>query len=250
MIIKARKYVYIMGTMLAGLSLILLILAILLRAYPAAAISAKSDLDSTIYTNTIFLPIIAQQNSCILSGKTTLNGNPASVVLGLFQVITVSKTMLYTMTTDLNGDFCFRNVPLLPLCDNSYGYAIGFGYNLPVPGPQYAASWDTGLLYRCEASQVYTDIQAELSDVTILTPADNVTVTLPITFSWSHPSVINGSYLLFIGNGACFPLYVGYANTYVFNDPSCFKPGWPVDWYLLEQGGGTRISKPHQIYIH
>jgi hypothetical protein len=250
MIFRARKNIYIMGTTFAGLSLILLIMAIHHGANPVTASYAQSDRTRTIFTNTVFLPIIFQENPCILSGKTTINGNPTSVILGLYQVTTSNKTMLYTMTTDLNGDFCFRNVPILPSCDNSYGYAIGFGYKLPVPGPQYASSWTTGLLHRCEASQAYTDIQAELSDVTILSPAENITVTLPITFSWSHPAVVNGSYLLFVGHGACFPINVGYATTYVFNDPNCEKPGLPVDWYLLEQGGGTRISQPHQINIH
>lgn len=236
--------------MLAGLALILLILAAIHRVYPVSASYAESNSAHTIFTNTIFIPILVQENPCILSGKTTLNGNPTSVVLGLSQVTALNKTMLYTVTSDLNGNFCFRDVPILPSCDYSNGYAVSFGHKLPVPGPQYASSWDTGLLHRCEASQVYADIQAELSDITILSPADHSTVTLPVTFSWSHPSVANGSYLLFIGHGVCFPVNVGYATTYVFNNPNCEKPGLPVDWYLLEHGGGTRISQPHQINIH
>ena len=247
MISRARKYVYLVGAMLAGLSLSLLIMVTLYRADPVAASSAKTDLADTTYTNAVFFPIIYQPDPCILSGKTTLNGNPTSVVLGLSQVITWNKTTLYTITTDLDGEFCFRNLPILPACDNSYGYAVGFGHKLPVPGPQYAASWDTGLLQRCAASQVYTDIQAELSDVTILMPVDNISVTLPITFSWSHPSVINGSYLLFVGD--CFPVNVGHATTYTFNTAGCYKPWLPVTWYLLEFGGGTRHSQMHQIFI-
>jgi hypothetical protein len=123
MIFRTRKSIYLIGTMLAGLSLFLLIMATLHRAYPAMVSYAESDLTHIIYTHTVFLPIIAQHNPCILSGKTTLNGNPTSVVLGLSQVITSGKTILYTITTDLNGDFCFRNVPILPSCDNSYGYS-------------------------------------------------------------------------------------------------------------------------------
>jgi hypothetical protein len=204
---------------------------------------------TTTMTYTQYLPIIAQQSLCDISGYATLNGVPTQVVLGLGQFIAWTKTTIYTTTTDSNGRFCFSNVPILPSCDNNFGYDAYFGFGLEVPSKVYAAAWSSPMLPRCQATQIYTDIHAELSDITVLTPPDDITVTLPVTFSWTHPSVGSGSYSIFVGS--CSPVNVGSATTYLLWDESCEKPWLPTYWYIMQatDNGMWWYSQGHSLTI-
>ncbi len=208
----------------------------------------RQKVSATNYTYTEFLPIIMRQYPCDFGGYATLNNAPVTVVLGLSQATPQGKSTIYTTTTNQDGTFCFSNVPILSSCDSRYGYAVYFGGSLPVPSQEYATIWSSALYPRCQASQVYTDIHAELSDITVLTPTDGITATLPVTFSWIHPSVPNGYYSILIGD--CWPVDIGYSTTYVLRDMKCtLKPWAPTYWYINENTGGARQSHYHWLTI-
>ncbi len=238
---------------LAGLSMSLMVIAILSNTAQASVRDFGSGSFPATFTTTLtytqYLPIIIRQSSCDVSGYATLNGVPTHVVLGLGQRITWTKTTIYTTTTASNGEFCFNNVPVLPSCSNEFGYDVYFGFGLEVPSKAYAAGWSTPFLPRCQATQLYTDIHAELSDITSLTPPDDITVTLPVTFSWAHPGAASGSYLIFVGS--CSPVNVGSATTYVLWDESCEKPWLPTYWYIMQEteSGMWWDSQVHSLTI-
>jgi len=250
MVSTAKAYGQIGLIILVGSSMSLILLTLLGGITKAATyhFDSPQEVSATTYTYTEFLPIMMRQYPCDFSGYATLNNAPTTVVLGLSQATPRDKTTIYTTTTNQDGTFCFSNVPILSSCDSGYRYAVYFGYLLPAPSQEYAIGWGSALYPRCQASQVYTDIHAELSDITVLTPTDSITATLPITFSWIHPSVPNGYYSIRIGD--CWPVNVGYSTTYVLRDMGCtLKPWAPTYWYVNENAGGTRQSQYHWLTI-
>jgi len=254
---RIRVYSHVAVAILTGLTLSLAV-TLALSLTPQATGRSQVEIFSpalytTTFTYTQYLPIVVQQLQlpCDLSGHATLHGAPTNVVLGLSQFITGNKTTIYTTSTDLNGKFCFSNVPVLASCDNSkfgQGYAVQFGYGLEVPSREYAMGWSTPMLSRCQATQVYTAIYAELSDITVLAPHDGITVTLPVTFSWEHPSANSGSYFLSIGS--CSPVFMGTATTYILWDKSCEKPWLPTYWNIRQESNNSIWeSQVHSLTI-
>jgi hypothetical protein len=207
----------------------------------------RSQSFSISFTYTVFLPLIASYKSCDVSGDATQYGQPVSNTLfGLsYSTWEGSHFTIYTTTTTEDGRFCFSSVPLLPAC-RGFWYSVYFGYGLSVLQEDFAAGWATSLV-RCEATQVFTDIHAELSDITVLTPLDNVTVTLPVTFSWIHSAVENGYYSLQFAD--CWPtITAGYSATLTFASlPQCVTAGIPITWHLEENAGGIRKSRTHTV---
>jgi hypothetical protein len=205
--------------------------------------------DASVTTDTflVYLPFIMRQFPCEISGYATLNNAPASVTLGLSQATPMNKATIATTTTGSDGKFCFNDVPVLASCDSNYGYAVYFGYGLEVPSREYVAGWGTNLLSRCAPTQVYTNIQAELSDLTILSPPEGITASVPITFSWTHPDVPSGYYALIFDT--CSPITVGYTTTITFTElPVCIIPEKTSLWYIAETTlDSVRESQAHAI---
>jgi len=108
--------------------------------------------------------------------------------------------------------------------------------------PRICGGWGTRLLPRCEASQVYTDIHAELSDITVLTP---LTVLRPHCQSPLAGASRCGDALtqlaLVIVASECWT-----RNDLCAHRHACIlKPWVPTYWYINEDDGGTRHSQYH-----
>jgi len=195
---------------------------------------------STAYTHTTFLPLLIQQKMCDVSGQAMLNGVPVSGALfslGWYFVLGSYVPDVYSVTSTSNGEFCFTSVATLP-CRGFY-YSLG-GKSIEGTQPQghYARLWSGGGFQRCDPSQVYRDFHAELSDITVISPADDVTVTTPITFHWMHPGAEPAYYMIQFSNCGDI-LGAGYTNTLVVNQmPTCITAGLPITWWIEENASG------------
>jgi hypothetical protein len=244
-----KPYSHLGLAVLMGLGMSLIVFVMLGSIPRANADNHTLSPSSTAYTNTLFLPIVFNQPLCDVSGHATLNSAPAKVTLQLLQSQFIDLTPIYTITTGTDGGFCFQNVPVLSSCGADYGYYVRFKNDSGNPDKEYAAYWSTNLLSRCSASQMYTNVQAELSDIIALTPQDAITTTLPVTFSWLPLTGMDANYFLFIGS-ACSPIHMGQATTYVFNTRYCEKPWLPTRWWIMAKyANGFKDSQEHSLMI-
>lgn len=206
---------------------------------------------STEYTHTTFLPLIAVQKLCDFSGRATLNGVPVSGALfrlGRYFVLGSYVPEVYSATSAMNGEFCFPSVATLP-CPGFY-YTLG-GNSITSTQPQghYARLWGVAGFQRCDISQVYRDIHAELSDITVITPSDDVTVTMPVTFQWMHSGVETAYYEVQF-NTCSDTIIAGYTNTVTMNQiPACITAGMPITWWVVEHANDYVVSQIHTITL-
>lgn len=220
--------------------------------------SAELITSSCSFTRSVFLPLVTTHLLCDIFGRAILNGQPVSgavIKLGS-QTFEGSFSIDYTTTTGTDGSFCFSSVSVLPYCRGMW-YNLGFQYEDQEglqPEEAYVRSWSRGVLQRCKASQVYTDAQAELSDIIVITPTDNATVTLPVTFSWVHPAVEDENYTLhLLHSPECSPVIpVGAVQTVVITQtPSCMTLGVSISWYIMgsSNSNGLVRSRYHTVTI-
>lgn len=240
-------------TFFAGVAAFVLWLSMAERQSLSVAeyIQPKPGISSALVTSTVYLPIVTLNNvTCDFSGSAVQNGHPASnILVGLNQNDPLTgKFAVYTSTTDIYGNFCFANMPPLTPCDRVTGYAVYFGCGLSLPIQDYASCWSSGILPRCDPEQTYNQLQADLSDIAVFTPSDNITATLPITFSWANAGSPNVNYLLFVGD--CGPFQTGNQTSFMLSQ-ECGKPWLPTEWYVLEVSGYgySKTSQRHYITI-
>jgi len=216
-----------------------------------AKVEHDQPLSTAAITNstTIFLPTVMYNRVCDFDGSATLNGNPVrDVVVGLNQSEPViGKFTVLTSTTDAQGGFCFSNTPILTSCDHQTGYSVYFGNDLPLEIQGTTHSWHSGLLLRCQPEQAYHQLQAELSDIAVLTPTDFITTSTPVTFSWMQSGSPESRYTLFIG--ICGPFDVGTATSFVLSE-WCGKPWEPTEWHINEETSSYRkTSQSHFVTL-
>jgi hypothetical protein len=244
------KRILAIGTLTScGVGLILFILGVNTKAI-AEDFQSTSNI-SMAYTYTVFLPLLALQKPCDISGQATLNGIPVSGALfslGWYFVLGSYAPDVYSTTSTADGQFCFTSVATLP-CPGFF-YTLG-GKSISGTQPQghYARSWGVAGFQRCDTSQVYRDFHAELSDITVITPPDDVTVTLPITFQWTHPGIEAAYYEIQFSN-CSDAIIAGYTNTAVVNQiPACITAGSPVTWWVMEKASGYVASQIHTVTL-
>jgi len=247
-LVKCRRIVAINLLAVVGIVLILSILGASAKALAEDFESSSSV--STAYTHTAFLPLIASQKQCDISGRATLNGVPVSGALfslGWYFVLGSYAPDVYSATSTMDGEFCFTSVATLP-CPGFYYTLGGRSIGGTQPQGEYARSWGVGF-QRCDASQVYRDFHAELSDITVITPSDDVTVTMPVTFQWMHPGIETAYYEIQFGN-CSNTLIAGYTNTVVLNQvPACMAAGMPITWWIAENASGYVASQIHTMTL-
>ncbi len=233
--------------LLTTFAIVLIVVTINAKTVAIARESGHSQTLSSSYTHTIFLPVVTSHKPCDVSGYATLHTQPVSnTVFGLsYSSWEGVHALAYTTTTAENGLFCFSSVPLLPSC-RGWWYHVYFGYGLTPPQEDYATGWAASLV-RCDVTQVFTNIHAELSDITILTPADDMIVALPATFSWADPAIKNGYYSFQFDN--CWEtITAGYSTSVTITSlPQCVSAGVPTTWHLQEITNGTRWSRTHTV---
>jgi hypothetical protein len=231
---------------------IILTLCVLGANTTAKAEDIRNSHDVSIaYTHTVFLPLLAARKPCDISGWATLNGVPVSGAvfsLGYYFVLGSYAPEVYSTTSATNGEFCFTSVPTLP-CPGFFYMLGGKSVEATLPQGQYARSWGISGLQRCTPAQTYRDLQVELSDISIVTPSDDITVTIPVTFQWTHPSVETGYYEIQFGN--CWDTIIaGYTNTVVMNQiPACVTAGIPITWWIAERSNGFVSSQIHTVTL-
>jgi len=220
--------------------------------------NVQATTKDTVYTHSLFLPFVASTRPCLISGQATLHGQPvAGAVFKLLaqhwegsSIFEVART-----TTNDQGDFCIVWEPDFVGC-RAYFYRLVFSLqDQPDLDSKdgYAQFWSKSLPL-CTTSP-YTGIQAELSDIEIITPLDNITVTLPVTFSWRHSEMENGRYGIRFYTACDFPeqIDVGFTKTAVITEVSdCVATGEPVSWFVTGYGGSTQgfvSSQYHTITI-
>src|SRR5258708_1850176 len=208
------------------------LLALLSLVGPAVApLEARNSVTDGTGTSQLWLPIVLENYPCPIGGTMTLNSAPVSVTLRLLQFDSPKKAYVDTTQSGADGRFCFPEVPLLSPCTNGdLGYAVVFGYDLPVPNRAYLRGWQSRVLPRCTPDQIYPDLHTDLADITVVAPSDGVTVTIPITFSWTYPGPQTGFFAL---SFPCAFFAVGITTTYTMKwaQPPCVVPGQSANWY-------------------
>jgi hypothetical protein len=184
-----------------GIVFLITLLAVML---PLVVLNASRDTDShpiaqpsDTFTATqfIYLPFISHERPCtdppsgtmMIAGQATVEGRPAqpNVPFALrFQFFDSSPSVPMTVTTRNGGSFCFGPIGTLPSCRGMW-YIVSFHDTGELaPTDNYIPWWNHLVMRACE-SKVYT-VSAEIGDMKITTPANDVTATLPITFSWDR----------------------------------------------------------------
>jgi hypothetical protein len=117
------------------------------------------------YTHVLYYPTAFGTRPCdpplpgtaSIAGQATVHGRPAppGVPFRLSYVFWEARPVsMMTVTTGINGQFCFPSIPVLPYC-HGYWYEVMFQYAEGVgPGDEYR-SWWLREVPLCEAGLVY-----------------------------------------------------------------------------------------------
>jgi hypothetical protein len=193
----------------------------------------------------VYLPLISKPRPGI-HGRVTENGAPAANVPLELQFYNGSTWSSPVITfTQADGWYAFTNVP---------GLASGQRYDVRYlnNGAGRLGVWHPRMLdtYTAGSSMHIGDF--DIADVPLLSPANNISLSLPLTFSWLvRPGTPSDSYE--------FNLYdprtddphfrtdprIGYVGSYMLNTlPAAFDVGQAYAWevWVYSPDGGLGIS--------
>lgn len=226
-------------TRFASLALLLLVLAAGVLT-PGSQPVAQAQEPQHIYLPQIFGP-----PPTALYGTVKLAGQPAAgmkIDLWKWQSNSNgSSEKIATATTDDQGIYRFENVAALP---------AGYVYYASFENRNQGSQPDDRYVWFCSTFDLesYSGGNQRMADFDIANivlekPADDATVKLPVTFTWSHPTSIPGSYWVFIydltnnGSDTYFssPLMENATSYKLTQLPNGFSYGHAYGWAVYYQ---------------
>ena len=224
----------------------------------ANASNETGDINESGITQPVaYLPLIASNRPCDIGGQTVVNGYPIQDITVLLsaQFFDSLPSVVMTATTNVDGNFCFSDVPPLSSCRGLW-YGLGIQQPIITSSESFVSSWSLSTLHRCEEDQTYRDISIELADFEIITPTENLTVSLPIQFDWKR-LVESEYYTLFWTQASCQYTTRWYTNTSsieIAEVPDCFDINQPIYWRIrgrrqYKNGSETVDSHKHIFFL-
>jgi len=131
-----------------------------------------------------------------------------------------------TTTTGADGHYCFTGVPSL---DASQIYYVRYlnTTSSPNPGPDYLWDWRGNKIVSYTAGATVPGGDFDVDDISLVSPADGASVTLPAQFCWTPRNVPSDNYVLGF-------YYAGTDETattsYLGNIPCVNLTGLPPSW--------------------
>jgi hypothetical protein len=193
----------------------------------------------------IYLPLISKPRSGIY-GRVTENGVPAANVPLELQFYNGSTWSSPVITfTQADGWYAFTNVP---------GLASGQRYDVRYlnNGTGRLWVWHTRMIDTYAAGSCVSIGDFDIADIPLLSPANNVSASLPLTFFWSfRPATPSDSYEFNLYDPRSRDPYfatdprLGYVSSFTLNTlPAAFNVGQPYAWevWVYSPDGGLGIS--------
>ena len=173
-------------------------------------------------------------------GHLLANGTPvANMPLELRQYNSSADTSVATATTDANGYYLFTNTLSLP---SGYAYYVRFGPN--TTNPAYVSAWYGPDVTAYTAGQLVFGGDLEIADISLQSPPNNVTTSLPATFTWSRRNATSDSYRWYMADTSFTQRWrtgpLGYVNQFTLtNLPSGAAYDTPYCWYVAVSEGSS-----------
>ncbi len=150
-----------------------------------------------------------------------------------------------TVTTSTTGTFTFANPPA-PAA--GYAYYVEFGPQTSNPNLVYF--WDSEDLTTAQGSFGTLDI----ANVPLVAPANNATVSFPVTFQWQRRSRTTDDYSLFhqdLNGNSDISDPLGYVDQVTVPTWPNVRAGEPYAWAIVvdnaSTGGGFGLSQPRIV---
>ena len=182
----------------------------------------------------------------LISGRVLANGTPvagAQVVLRSY-VHAQTESSVMTTTTTITGYYAFANPPSTPA-----GFTYYVRYGPQYDNPAYVGIWYGPDLPPYTAGTRTSGGDLNVANVPAVSPADNTTVTLPVTFRWTRRTTTTDSYSFMLGGWAesnytdtveSGPL--GYVGEYTVASIPHLQFGDPYGWGLIIRDTGANNS--------
>lgn len=187
-----------------------------------------------------------EQTGGLISGRVTANGTPvagAQVVLRSY-LRNQSESSVLTTTTTITGYYAFANPPSTPA-----GFTYYVLYGPQFDNPAYVSLWYGPDLPPYTAGIRVSGGDLNVANVPAISPSDNTTVTLPVTFRWTRRPTTTDSYSFLLGgwseanytdtveSGA-----LGYVGEYTLSTFPQVMYGEPYGWLLQIRDTGANNS--------
>ena len=168
-------------------------------------------------------------------GTVRENGSPAAGVPVDLEFYNGSKwTTLLRATTGADGSYRFAGAPSLA---PGQRYCVVYSNTEATPGRLWSWSAPCVTSYTAGTNRQVADF--DIADITLVSPPDGDTVSLPFAFSWSlRPATPSDSYTLYLyepiwGGASWSSSALGYLGSYQLNSlPSGFTTGKGYLWYV------------------
>jgi hypothetical protein len=227
-------------------SLVILVLVFILPA-PVQALP-----DAFVSVSVVYLPIISKPSALVpaLNGSVNFNGSPASgVPLDLLFDDGSKWSTITSTTTAANGSYSFRNLPALSTGQKYYVFFAN-----KAKDDSKLSSWQTKILTAYDGASIVTFETFDIANISLVSPDPWVTVSLPVTFTWTpRPATPSDSYEFDLyGPTNENPFFhtdppLGYVSSYRLQSlPDTFSKGAQYGWALFiyspDGGFGTSYS--------
>jgi hypothetical protein len=206
----------------------------------------------------VFLPSIIheeQATGCDIRGQVEVDGSfpNEAVPLVLRRFDGTSATNIMTITTSVEGEYEFLNVP--PLATEDSNYRISFlnrTFN-----ENWLSQYVSAPLTGCAPGDQIEYPAFDLYKIELLSPGIGATVSLPTTFTWQRrPATPTDNYRFWVGGGDPFVQHrldnLGYVDQVTLDTlPPSFEYGDYYSWYMdvRDPQGGTGYSFGRRIFF-
>ena len=173
-------------------------------------------------------------------GHLMANGAPvANMPLELRQYNSNADTSIATATSDANGYYLFTSIPSLA---SGYAYYVRFGPNKT--NPAYVSAWYGPDVTAYTAGQLVFGGDLEIANISLQSPPNNTTTTLPVTFTWSRRNTTGDSYRWYMADTSSTIAWrtglLGYVSQFTLTSlPSGATYDTPYCWYVAVSQGNS-----------
>ncbi len=185
-----------------------------------------------------------------IHGRVTYGGAPAANLrLNLNQYDGSEWTVRATRLTQADGSYSFKDQPGL---GNGYLYTVEYLNNFddPNPGTGYMQYWYGDMISSYVAGETKPGGDFDVMDVTMASPEDFATITLPAQFCWEQRGIATDNYrLYFYSYDAEKIARTGYLGNVpcitITGLPSDWQPGGYFDWWVRVYTGDDPDNTPY-----
>lgn len=219
----------------------------------------SESVDTTVVQNPTwytYLPLVLRPlpPPTGINGQVTYQGNLMSGIqvvlnhcynMGIYWACPVTESR--STSTRLDGFYEFTMAPSLNANEKYlvrfYNYASG-------SDPKYVAAWSSISIYAYTAGQTVSGGNFDIANVPLLSPADAITVGLPLVFQWTPRATSpSDSYQIEIWNAADESIHwaspqLGHVGSYTLTSlPANFTFGTQYAWQVvIYANGGSGVS--------